>query len=470
MKTLLINLLLSFSIFKGYSQKIILIENQSQYELFKAKKSTEIETEEMKKGIWKNNARFLKLIQIGFLKEKGISEYDDEVILFYKVNVTAENKIDSVYYYLGRHKIKIEGSKITSDYEYQPLKKETDLIILKRILENSLLKNKLFFEPYQKHVVSGGVAIGQYKSKNQGLQKKAIDFLGEQSDTLKVLKLVGLELKELPKGIKRFKNINELDLSKNELESFKFKPKDFPELKKIVLSENLLSEKSKKIKRNKQIELLNLSDNDLFVFPKNIQRNKHLKGLYLAYNFLSTSKNMNFKKFKNLELLNFYNNQIVELPESISKLQNLQILDLYHNDLRFLPNSLVKLKNLQTLAISNNRLWQLPAEFEKLDSLKVLFAHHNKFTTLAALPSNLEQVDIGFNLFETVPQCFSNLQKVEELDISNNKMNGGSEVLRSMKSLKKVYLALNNFDEEPKKFAELQQIIVDLEKKSVIVK
>ncbi|MCP9767028.1 leucine-rich repeat domain-containing protein [Lacihabitans sp. LS3-19] len=470
MKTLLVSIGLFLSILTGYSQKIIFLENQSQYELFKAKESKVKETEEMKKGIWRNNSRLLKLIQMGFLKEKGISGYEDEVSLFYRANVTAENKIDSIYYFLGKHNISKVGEKTTFDFEYQPVRKETDIIVFNRIIENALLKNKLFFEPYQKHEFSGGVRINQYKSKNQGLQKSAVDFLASQSDSLKVLKLVGFGLKELPEGLNRFKNITELDLSKNEFESFKFNPKDFPKLKRIVLSENLLSEKSIKIKRNRQIELLNLSDNDLFIFPKKIQRNRNLKDLHLANNFLSDSKNMNFKKFKNLELLNFYNNQIDELPESISKLQNLQILDLYHNDLRFLPNSFIELKKLQTLAISNNRLWQLPAGFEKLDSLKVLFAHHNKFTSLAALPSNLEHLDLGFNLLEDIPQCFSNLQKVDELDISNNKIKSGAEILQGMKSLEKVYLALNNFDEDPKKFAELQQIIVDLEKKSVVVK
>jgi Fe-S-cluster formation regulator IscX/YfhJ len=42
--------------------------------------------------------------------------------------------------------------------------------------------------------------------------------------------------------------------------------------------------------------------------------------------------------------------------------------------------------------------------------------------------------------------------------------------LKRIPGLQKVFLSLNDFESDPAKFAELQQIIVDLEKKSVKVK
>lgn len=56
------------------------------------------------------------------------------------------------------------------------------------------------------------------------------------------------------------------------------------------------------------------------------------------------------------------------------------------------------------------------------------------------------------------------------MDISNNKIKLGAVVLDKIPQLKDLIINDNDFESDPNKFAELQQIIVDLEKKSVKVK
>ena len=77
---------------------------------------------------------------------------------------------------------------------------------------------------------------------------------------------------------------------------------------------------------------------------------------------------------------------------------------------------------------------------------------------------------MGFNLLESVPVALKKVPHLTDLDISNNKITSGSELLKQIPGLQKVFLSLNDFESDPAKFAELQQIIVDLEKKSVKVK
>jgi Leucine-rich repeat (LRR) protein len=103
-------------------------------------------------------------------------------------------------------------------------------------------------------------------------------------------------------------------------------------------------------------------------------------------------------------------------------------------------------------------------------NLKILYAHHNKLSSVNFLPPNLENLDLGYNLLESVPSALKTVPHLTDLDISNNKITSGSEILKQIPGLQKVFLSLNDFESDPAKFAELQQIIVDLEKKSVKVK
>jgi Leucine-rich repeat (LRR) protein len=471
MKTLLVCAFLQVFILTCFSQKIIFIENQEAYDrLQKYKKKIQLD-EEIRKGIWKNNGLVQKKLMMSLKKEtKLVPLQDPEVSLSYLIYVNKNNEVDSLKYYFGKYVGRMEGGKTRFDFEYFDPKSDVLALELNKIFSNVLKNTTFYFNPMRPYEIFGGFSFNQYLTKSVGAQYRANELLKTKRDTVKVLNLSNLGLGKLPDEIYNFKNLEELDLSKNEFEVLRLNAKKLPKLKKILLAENLLSENSIKIKRNKHVQILSLIDNAFEAFPKRIQRNKGLKDIHLANNFIKSTEGIRFKKMKSLELMNFYNNQITSLSEKIGYLENLQILDLYHNQLSFLPQNIVKLKKLQTLAVSNNNLWEFPSKMQDLVNLKILYAHHNKLSSVDFLPPNIEYLDLGFNLLESVPSALKTVPHLTDLDISNNKIKSGSEILKQIPGLQKVFLSLNDFESDPVKFAELQQIIVDLEKKSVKVK
>ncbi len=471
MKTLLVCIFLQFSFITCFSQKIIFLENKDAYDRLQTYVSKIKPDEEIRKGIWKNNSLVQKKLMISLKRENQLVPLQDaEVSLNYIIYVNKNNEADSLKYYFGKYVQRIEGGKTRFEFQYFDPESDVFAVELNKIFIKVLKNNTFYFNPMRPYEISGGFNFNQYLSKSLMAENRAKELLKTKNDTIKVLNLSNLGLKKLPNEIYDFKNLEELDLSKNEFEVFILNAKKLTKLKKIILTDNLLSENSIKIKRNKHVQIVSLSDNAFEAFPKRIQRNKGLKDIHLANNFIKSTDGIRFKKLKSVELLNFYNNHITSLSEKVGLLENLQILDLYHNQLSFLPQNIVKLKNLQTLAVSNNNLWEFPNAIQELPNLKILYAHHNKLSSVNFLPPNIENLDLGFNLLESVPASLKTVPQLTDLDISNNKITSGAEILKQIPSLKKVFLALNDFESDSTKFAELQQIIVDLEKKSVSVK
>lgn len=108
------------------------------------------------------------------------------------------------------------------------------------------------------------------------------------------------KLTEIPVELFQFKNLVELNLSKNKLTSL---PSEF-------IFEHL--------------EVLHLTKNKFEDFPTVLCKNRTLKQLFFGKNSLS------------------------ELPECIGELTNLVILDVWFNTVSILPESMIKLRKLRS--------------------------------------------------------------------------------------------------------------------------
>ncbi|HEY4800293.1 MAG TPA: leucine-rich repeat domain-containing protein [Bacteroidia bacterium] len=120
------------------------------------------------------------------------------------------------------------------------------------------------------------------------------------------LSLRGKKLKKFPMEILQFKNLQELDLSKNKLDSIPGLIGTLPYL-----------------------ETLDLSNNKINYLPDSI-------GL-----------------LKNLKKLVAFKNNLIALPTEIGKLESLEILDLWSNEFSFFPEELSKLKKLRWMDLRN---------------------------------------------------------------------------------------------------------------------
>ena len=157
-------------------------------------------------------------------------------------------------------------------------------------------------------------------------------------------------------------------------------------------------------------------------------------------------------RFKNLETLYCYDNQLTLLPTLPPNLktlycsnnyltylptlpQNLKILDCLNNELTLLPNLP---QNLKELYCDNNQLTLLPTLPQNLEELN---CGDNKLTSLPTLPQNLKILNCFYNQLTLLPTLPQNL---EEFDCYANPI---SEIVNgdSLIKIKQNIQILNNF-------------------------
>lgn len=103
------------------------------------------------------------------------------------------------------------------------------------------------------------------------------------------------------------------------------------------------------------LEELDISNNQITGgLPAEIRNLKNLKILN-ANNNLMTGIPSEIGQLPNLQVLNINNNFLAGIPKEIGWAQNLQTLDLSNNQLTNLPSELADLINLKTLNLSGNQ-------------------------------------------------------------------------------------------------------------------
>ncbi len=109
------------------------------------------------------------------------------------------------------------------------------------------------------------------------------------------------------------------------------------------------------IEINKLHEIESISDIELSKWKK-----LTITGLIRDNKTVLDSFSVLFRKTKNIEELNFKNNELYTMPNNICYLVNLKKIDFKNNKLTSLPKDIGNLKNLKSLNLSGNELTELP--------------------------------------------------------------------------------------------------------------
>ena len=162
---------------------------------------------------------------------------------------------------------------------------------------------------------------------------------------VKVLTLNNNFYKEYPKQIKKFINLNKLQLS-NYI--------DITQLNEE--SKNIINIIPSEISELKMLKVLEINDIELELLHENLGLLKNLEILNLSDNKNLTEIPSAVGELSNLRELHLGNIGLDSIPKWIGKLENLEKLYLWGNNISYLPDFLVKLKKLQVLDLSNNNL------------------------------------------------------------------------------------------------------------------
>jgi hypothetical protein len=163
----------------------------------------------------------------------------------------------------------------------------------------------------------------------------------------------------------------------------------------LDLSGQGLTELPEGIGRLTNLENLYLYDNELRSLPDSFGRLTKLYEVDLARNELRSLPD-SFGRLTNLWTLHLDGNELRSLPDSFGRLTKLTTLHLDGNELRSLPDSFGRLTNLTSLSLFGNELRSLPDSFGRLTGLRVLNLDYSK---LRSLPESFKNLDRNLKIF-----------------------------------------------------------------------
>lgn len=119
---------------------------------------------------------------------------------------------------------------------------------------------------------------------------------------------------------------------------------------RLELRKKKLKEFPKEIFSFKNLQWLDLGKNSLTELPDSIYKLRNLQYLNVSRNKLS-SLPKEIGKMTNLVYINANNNSLIGLPPQIGNLDKLRVLDLWSNEFTDFPESLSRLKELRVMDI-----------------------------------------------------------------------------------------------------------------------
>ncbi|XP_067934863.1 uncharacterized protein [Watersipora subatra] len=307
----------------------------------------------------------------------------------------------------------------------------------------------------------------------QKLKVLRITGYSELSDDMFTHNFIFHGLQTFPEVVTKLTSLEELDLSGNRINEL---PDSFIQLQKLKvlrftgyseLSDDMFTHNfifhglqtfPEVVTKLTSLEELDLSGNRINELPDSFIQLQKLKVLKISDYFepsilygLHTVPEV-VTKLTSLEELDLSCNWITGLPDSFIQLQKLKVLKIsgYFKPsilygLHTVPEVVTKLTSLEELDLSCNPINELPDSFIQLQKLKVLRITGN---SVLSIPFGLQ----------TVPEVVTKLTSLEELDLSNNRINELPDSLGSLKSLRKLNLSGKPIEVLPESITSLSSL------------
>ena len=196
--------------------------------------------------------------------------------------------------------------------------------------------------------------------------------------------------------------------------------------------------------------------------PKGLLNCPQLKTIDLSYNpsIDWANETIEISNLTQLEVLNLSHNQIKTFETSSISCNTIHTLDLSHNQLQFLPDWIRGLNNLKVLKIHKNHLKQLPDWLTELP-LEELYISNNKLDSLYTYSfdfPNLKVLHIDNNQLHKIPKNILQLPKLEVLGFSNNPLEKLSPQIANIPHLEQLILNNCGLENIPMELAKMTQL------------
>lgn len=195
-------------------------------------------------------------------------------------------------------------------------------------------------------------------------------------EIVRKLVLVRNSFTVLPCSIVQFAQLEELDVSFNEISWISGEIARLRKLCTLVARNNRLTNLPKEFQYCTSLESINLSGNLYTDIPPQIFSLRRLRNLYLGGNKI-VDVPPQIENLRRLELLYLGGNRLVDIPPQFKRLKNLRHLFLCDNQLQSIPVELGRLKKLSSLSLHKNYIKTLPVEILMLVNLQELTLRDN---------------------------------------------------------------------------------------------
>ena len=211
--------------------------------------------------------------------------------------------------------------------------------------------------------------------------------------------------------------------------------------------------KSKKKKRNKSskgiIKIPNFQN--LKELEMKLEEKNEIEFVLGDFNdFHSIEEIQAFKNMTSLTLINESIREISSITDNMPNPSIMKFLCLNQNEIDDLKG-IEKLENIETIHINFNYIDKIPPFFKSLKKLKTFWICDNSISVLENFPIQLQNLWIANNEIEEIPENFSELINLENLNISGNFISDLKDlyIIGKIKALKRLYLSDINFGENP---------------------
>ncbi|MCY3413196.1 MAG: leucine-rich repeat domain-containing protein [Candidatus Heimdallarchaeota archaeon] len=216
---------------------------------------------------------------------------------------------------------------------------------------------------------------------------------GRGGRELRVLKIQGANLEQIPSGISQYSNLEELEVSNSSVST-------------VAIGFGNLS----------NLKILNLANNNI----RSIQLdNPNLVELNISWNAISE---LDLQKTPNLIRVNLAHNDLISYPDGIIALLKLKKLILAGNELKKIPYELNNWSSLNHLDLCQCDIGIIPPTIKKLTKLKSLYLASNMIEdvdTLTKLPK-LQTLLLANNNITTIPKSLLSMKNLTEVNLYAN--------------------------------------------------
>ena len=187
-------------------------------------------------------------------------------------------------------------------------------------------------------------------------------------------------LTSFPEQIFLFPNLEEIDISENEITVLPSRLNELKFLKELHVSKNHLTSLGTEITSCSSLEVLQIQNNPLESISKEIGKMAMLREITIGEIAQKCTIPKELWTLTNLKKIKITHAYLKEIPVAISEFKQLNELCLSNNSISTVPEELYSLKNITYINLGNNKISSLSSSIKTLENLDYLGVYSNPIT------------------------------------------------------------------------------------------